>query len=60
MQTSNLNDSTLHEIGDLDREINDFFSKKTDEGEIRPHSTINADKNLIFDFPPKTNKLHKN
>ena len=51
MQTSNLNDSTLHEIGDLGREINDFFTKKTDLGEIRPKTTLNTDENLIFDIP---------
>ena len=53
MQTSNLHDSTLHEIGDLGREINEFFSKKTDEGEARPHSTLTQENNLVFDFPPK-------
>ena len=51
MQTSNLNDSTLHEIGDLDREMYDFFSKKKHQGDIRPHSTMNSEENLIFDFP---------
>ena len=38
MQTSNLNDTTLHEIGDLDREISAFFSKKASLNENRPHS----------------------
>lgn len=38
MQTSNLNDTTLHEIGDLDREISAFYTKKASMGEVRPKS----------------------
>ena len=60
MQTSNLNDSTLHEIGDLGREINDFFTRKTEGGDVRPRTTLNTDENLIFDFPPEANNLNKN
>lgn len=38
-QTSNLNDSTLHEITDLDRHITEFYNKKAENNkEIRPKS----------------------
>jgi hypothetical protein len=37
MQTSNLNDTTMHEIGDLDREISAFYTKKASL-EMRPKS----------------------
>lgn len=37
VQGTNLNDTTLHEIGDLDREISAFFQNKA-LNEVRPKS----------------------
>ena len=39
MQTSGFNDTTLHEIGDLDREISAFYTKKASL-DSRPKSLI--------------------